>query len=97
MPLSHSNFKGAPPQEDLQMMFEKKILKSPDIKAWHGVSVRPQQSKLIDRPSGEWGQPWTRTMAEKLQDFLNLLISVFDVDGDGVDEADLEYLEVRRI
>eukprot|EP00942_MAST-04A_sp_MAST-4A-sp1_P008674 g8674.t1 len=89
--------KGAPPQEDLQMMFEKKILKSPDIKAWHGVSVRPQQSKLIDRPSGEWGQPWTRTMAEKLQDFLNLLISVFDVDGDGVDEADLEYLEVRRI
>ena len=36
-------------------------------------------------------------MAEKLQDFLNLLISVFDVDGDGVDEADLEYLEVRRI
>ena len=89
--------KGAPPEEDLRMMFEKKIIKAPDIKAWHGVSVRPQQSKLIDRESGEWGQPWTRTMAQKLQDFMNLLISVFDVDGDGIDEADLEYLEVRRI
>ena len=89
--------KGAPPHEDLVSMANQKIIKAPDIKAWHGVSIRPQQSKLIDRPSGEWGAPWTRTMAEKLSDLLNLLISVFDVDGDGVDEADLEYLEVRKI
>ena len=34
-------------------------------------------------------------MAQKLQDFMNLLnICVFDVDGDGIDEADLGYLEV---
>ena len=78
-------------------MASKKLIKTPDIKAWHGVSIRPQQSKLIDRPSGEWGAPWTRSLGKKVQDLFTLLISVFDVDGDGVDEADLEYLEVRRI
>ena len=61
------------------------------------MKLKKEIDILDYRESGEWGQPWTRTMAQKLQDFMNLLISVFDVDGDGIDEADLECLEVRRI
>ena len=93
-----AQLKCVPSPADLELMQEKKLIKSKDannhyglLRAWHKESVGNKQGKLLDRASGEWGAPPERPWVEKFQALIDLLFCVFDADGDGVDLDDLHY------
>ncbi len=50
---------------------------------------------MLDRDSGEWGATPQRPWVEKFQALIDLLLCVFDEDGDGVDLEDLQYWKPR--